>query len=164
MIRWIPIRPSSSPWFKRNELPIETISCKKGSWSIPSVYQSKPLVWLRACGRIPRNSCQSFIYQSSTLKLIQSEVQIDLDEGPNPHDELLRGLRKARSIGAARMICVEYFRHPDVFTPSATNTLRKSEQPEDPGLAQRPALRCSLEAINKDFWRLFTCHVRDFRD
>lgn len=134
---------------KRNELPIEKLSLAKVADQFLQCIKQAVDFDLELAGEYLVIAATLLSIKAALLVDPKSEQQIELDEGPNPHDELLRRLREAEVYQeAARLIASKNILGIDVFAASILASSTKLEKAEDPGLAQHDSALLA-KALNR---------------
>lgn len=134
---------------KRNELPIEKLSLAKVADQFFNCIKQAIGFDLELAGEYLVIAANLLSIKAALLLDPKADQRIEVDEGPNPHDELLRRLREAEVYQeAARLMAAKNILGIDVFAASVASSVAKHEQAEDPGLANHDS--CLLaKAINR---------------
>jgi segregation and condensation protein A len=118
---------------KRNELPIEKLSLAKVADQFLNCVKQAEFYDLEIAGEYLVIAANLLSIKAALLVDPRSEIQLDSDEGPDPHDELLNRLRAAaiyqeaaRNIGNRDLLGINVFAP---IAPSAASSLSRAEQP-----------------------------------
>lgn len=125
---------------KRNELPIEKLSLAKVADQFLQCIKQTVGFDLELAGEYLVIAANLLSIKAALIVDPKSDQQLELDDGPNPHDELLKRLREAEVYQeAARMIASKDFLGIDVFSPAVAQYAVKKDEANDPGLANHDA-------------------------
>ena len=118
---------------KRNELPIEKLSLAKVADQFLNCVKQAEFYDLEIAGEYLVIAANLVSIKAALLVDPRSEVQLDNDEGPDPHDELLNRLRAAaiyqeaaRNIGNRDLLGINVFAP---VAPSPATSQSRLEQP-----------------------------------